>query len=135
MSSNLTIGTIPKVITASAAVTATGAGSAVVDLQDYTGIASIFLNSGGIDDTDTSATPTATVKLQTATDSAFGTPVDVTGGGFTAISTTAASSEEIALDLQGSTVNRYLRTYVTVASEANATAYIGVSGLFKQLGW
>mgnify|MGYP006971727220 FL=1 len=132
---NVTIGTIHKPITKSAAVTATGAGSAVVDLQDYQGIASIILNSGGIDDTDTSASPTCTVKLQTATDTAFSTAVDVTGGGFTAISTTAASSQELAIDLAGSTVNRYLRTYATVASEANATAYVGVVGLFCERGW
>ncbi len=116
-------------------VTASGALSEVVDIRDYTGVAAIVLASAGITDTDGTKSPTATVKLQEASDTAFSSDTgDISGATFTAISDSTASEQVIALDLQD--VNeRYIRAYCTVADETNATATLSVTGLFPKRGW
>lgn len=131
---NLALNTQELQISKPASIAATAAGSTIADLQNYTGVASIILNHAGIDDTDTSATPTGTVKLQTATDTAFSSAVDVASGAFTVVNTATAGIQEIALDLEVSTVHRYLRAHATIADDSTAAFVYGVTGLFKKRG-
>jgi len=120
-----------------AAISATAAMTqpAVVDITGYTGLASFMLNSGGIDDTDTSAVPTMTFKIQSAIDTAFTAALDVTGGGFTAISAATASAQALNIDLQAIT-GPYVRAYVTVAGTGSTPIGFGsVTGLFQKKGY
>ena len=131
---NTYIGNTAEQIGKAAAITASAAMSGLVDLQDHHGVVVVILNSGGITDTDSGASPTATVKLQSSTDTTFGTAVDISGAAFTAISDSLASIQTLALDLQA-VAGRYLRAYTTIGTETNATAVLGCTALMPDKGW
>jgi len=112
-------------------VTATGALGSAVDVSDWKGQAAFLLTTNGITDTDSGATPTATVKLQTcSTDT--GAFTDVSGATFTAISNANDTTQLIALEL--AKCSKYVKAYCTIATETNATAVVSLVGLFKKTG-
>ena len=131
---NTYIGNTAELIGKPASISASAAMSGLVDLQDHHGVCVVTLISAGITDTDSGATPTATVKIQSSVDTTFGTAVDITGAAFTAISDSLASIQTMALDLQA-VAGRYLRAYTTIGTETNATAVLGCTALMPDKGW
>lgn len=112
-------------------VAATGAFGTAVDVSDWKGSAAFLLATDGITDTDSGASPSATVKLQTAADTGD-TFSDISGATFTAVSAGTDTYQMIGLDL--ATAKQYVKAYCTIADETNATFVASLAGLFRKTG-
>jgi len=114
-------------------IVASGAMSGVIDMKPYTGVGAVALLYAGITDTDATDSPTCTVKLQTAADTAFSSAADISGATFTAISDSVAGEQVIALDAKDVTY-RYLRAYCTIA-DTPSTNVVACTALFPERNW
>lgn len=112
-------------------VTASGVFGGAVDVENWKGTCAFVLNTDGITDTDSGASPAATVKLQTAADTGD-TFTDISGATFAAIGAATDTYQAIALDL--GTANKYVKAYCTIADETNATFTAGLIGVFRKTG-
>jgi len=122
-----------KQLVAPQSITATGVAGVAVETTDYKGVAALVLNHAGITDTDSTASPTATFKLQEcATTGGTFTDVD-TSYAWTAVSSATDAAETLEVDL--SKCSKYIKAYCTIADEANATVVAGITGLFEKAGF
>jgi hypothetical protein len=117
-------------LAAAQSLTGTGNFGTAVDVRTHKGKMKFVVNHAGITDTDSGASPTATFKLRTS-GTTGGTFTDVTGGGLTAVSTSAAGLLSTIVDLDN--CNRFVKPFVTIV-ETNATILASSEGIFKQSG-
>lgn len=106
-----------KALAVSAAITATGNGTAV-DVGNYHGLSHVVLNSG-----PTNA-GTNTIKLQHSDDGSTGWE-DVPGGAFTAVGTSA--SEQTVM-INADRFKRFVRVVDTLAGATSVTRSVTLVG-------
>ncbi len=92
--------------TISSATTTTGTA---VDAQPYEGPIHLFATTGNVGDGST----VITVKMQTASDSAFTTPVDISGTAASKVlAASATANDNLSFMLKGENTLRYVRVAI-----------------------